>query len=99
MYYVVFLVKPRKYIVIPHNWLRDGDNLIMEKFINQGLNSNQKHLCFWSEEGFDGAPNFNANVADEFPSGEQQACYICYVLKFKCKCVHSPVIFDSNKSN
>lgn len=83
-YYVLYLINPRVFVVVPYNWLRGGDSSILEKFVDKGLNSNQKHLCFYSREGEHVAPNFHANIANEFPSREAEACYHCFVIKFKC---------------
>lgn len=89
-FYIVYLKKPQKYAVIPFNWLRDGNTKILEKFVNSGLNSNQTHLCYWSKQvsGVHDAshvPNFNANRSNEYPCRENEACYHCFVLKFKGK--------------
>lgn len=49
MYFIVFLVKDRKTIIVPKNWIKNIDEQI-EKFINNGLNSNQRMLCFWTDD-------------------------------------------------
>lgn len=85
MYYVVYLIHPRKYIVVPCHWVRDGETTVLEKFVDRGLNSNQKHLVFWSRERGHVQPNFSANIANEFPCRELEACFMCFILKYKCK--------------
>lgn len=90
-YYIVYLIKPQKYAVIPFHWLRDGDSSILEKFVNNGLNSNQTHLCYYSRrvgavQDAAHVPNFNVNVSSQFPCNDDDACYRCFVLKFKGEC-------------
>lgn len=48
MFYVVYLTDAEVFLVIPCKWLRDGAGYVLEKFVDKGLNSNQKHLCYWS---------------------------------------------------
>lgn len=91
-YYIVYLKGPKKYLVVPFYWIRDGDTTMLEKFVDRGLNSNQTHLCYWNEQvdAEDYAshvPDFGANISDDFPCQENAACYYCFVLKFKGKCL------------
>lgn len=49
MYFVVFLPPLKKRVIIPAKWIFDvGEQL--EKFINNGLNSNQWFLCYYSSK-------------------------------------------------
>lgn len=86
MFYVVYLKYANELIVVPDHWLRDGQSSILVKFINNGLNKNQLHLVFWSIDGIHVAPNFDLNVAFEYPPLQNEACYLCYVLKCFRKC-------------
>lgn len=47
MYFIVFLVKPRENVVVPHTWIKDMD-LYIEGFMNHSVNSNRKFKVFWS---------------------------------------------------
>lgn len=91
MFYIVFLVEPKINVVIPKTWIMDIEEN-WEKFVNKGLNSTQKFLCFWSEEKhaqIDGKPNqnfkpqFNNDVNHVFPS---EGCYLGKLVHFKSKC-------------
>lgn len=92
-YYVVYLKEAERYAALPYHWVLAGDSTILEKFVNKGLNSNQTHICYFSNEVDmeDAAalrahiPNFRARVSYEFPCDEDEATYHCFVLKFKCK--------------
>lgn len=90
MYYVVYLLQPEQNVVIPINWVQDIDKQ-WEKFVNYGLNSTQKYMCYWSNEkeavDENGMPNsaFKANFhtgqsVNQFP---EPGCYIGRILKFK----------------
>lgn len=83
MFYVVYLIDARVYLVIPINWLRDGSARVLEKFVDYGLNPNQKHICFWSPN-IEADASFNRGIQTEFPCEDQiDANYYCFVLKFK----------------
>lgn len=90
MYYVVYLIESQQNVVLPINWVRDGENHL-EKFVNRfTLNSNQTYLCFYTEEGdawIDNEPNpnflpnFNLEVDNVvFP---MTGCYFGKLVKFK----------------
>lgn len=90
MFFVAYLVEPKRYVVIPTFWVYDPRNEIWNKFVNTGLNSSQNYLCYWaSDEGSEeylGAPNFNlepdftATLASIFP--RRSATYKCRIVKF-----------------
>lgn len=93
MFFVVYLVEPKKYAVIPCHWIHDDNDEIWDKFINNGLNSSQKYLCYWASE-IDSAeyrgspndfyePNFEAPRSSVFPCNE--ATYVCRIVKFRGK--------------
>lgn len=60
MYYVVYLIDVKDFVVIPVEWLRDND-IYFERLVNYSLNSAQTHLCYWSSNAdaitMDGQPN------------------------------------------
>lgn len=83
MYYIVYLLKDKINIIVPQTWIKDINDHI-EKFINSGLNSSQKFLCFWTESphAFDEngrpklnfEPDSNAEIADRFPHTGWHIC-------------------------
>lgn len=86
MYYVAYLSNFNVNIVIPVSWVYQSDKQ-WEKFVNVGLNSNQAHRIFYTQNadawqndepllGY--VADFNLN-ADEFPSN---GCYEGKLLKF-----------------
>lgn len=89
MFLVVYLPRFAEHIVIPEKWLFDHKKQT-EKFLNYGINANQLHVCFWTNdpsardqngmilENFE--PNFNASFKCTFPS---DGCYLCQVVKAK----------------
>lgn len=89
MFLVVFLPRVGGFTVIPENWLHDSKNQA-EKFLNYGINSNQLHVCFYTDnlnardeygiilQNFE--PNFAASFGNIFPA---EGCYLCQVIKAK----------------
>lgn len=80
----VYLKRPKRYIIIPENWINDLNNA---KLKNYGKNSNQDFLVFWSaandNANLDTPPNFNAMLSDVYePTTEDGLCYIGRVLRF-----------------
>lgn len=71
---VVYLIKPKKHIVVPENFIFDRNDI---KLKNYGVNSNQ---VFWCES--DGEPNFDANESNEFPPISGEGCYKSRIWKF-----------------
>lgn len=71
MYFVVYLLNDRINIIVPKTWIRDSDEQ-MEKFVNRGLNSNQKILCFWSQNPFAFDSNGRPKM-EFFPNSNKQA--------------------------
>lgn len=45
---VAYLIAPKKHVVVPENYIFD---LNEAKLRNYGVNSNQTHKVFWSENG------------------------------------------------
>lgn len=88
MFYVVFLERFAKYVVIPKEWLRN-DKSMMEKFMKKGINVMQSHICYINEAtsktlGVNAAqdltPNFHARMSDEYPCIE--GTFYCTVAAF-----------------
>lgn len=94
MFFVVYLLKIKKYIIVPHTWINDA-NSVLEKFTNlNGVNSVQEHLCFWSNkkdaklienerevpnERF--VPNFAAARSNCYPC--EEGTFICLIMSFR----------------
>lgn len=88
MYFVCYVVLARQNVILPVHWLNDH-NLLMVKYINQRLNSNQKVLAYYSQNEFneiecgrspkDFQPKFGLSMNVTFPD---DGCY--YVLPKKC---------------
>lgn len=61
MFYVVFLRKAKRNVIVPLEWV-DDDEAQLEKFMNYGVNSNQAFRCFYSKKpavlNTNGIPNF-----------------------------------------
>lgn len=83
MFYVVYLIESKRNVILPVHWV-DGNQNQLEKFINYGVNNNQKHRCYFNNNRnlFDIQPNF-----DDFPVGNShfpdEGCYIGKIVKFK----------------
>lgn len=95
MYFIVFLIAPKKNVVIPYTWIF-GVNQHIEKFMNNGVNSNQEFLAFYTNNNaaFDdnGIPrddyqaNFQASFSEVLPTKPStDGLYRCYIRKFKCE--------------
>lgn len=89
MYFIVYIIKAQKYVVIPERWILNVEDHF-EKFLNYGVNSNQKFVCFWSnspaardENGIidlDSPADFFASRNSIFPA---DGCYDCQIRKAK----------------
>lgn len=87
MYYVVYIVRHGNFAVIPENWILEFEPQ-KEKFLNKGLNSNQNHVCFWTDSvrarnangviQLDFEPNWNAGFNRTFPA---EGLYVCKIIK------------------
>lgn len=101
MYLVVYIHRARVFVAIPENRLNDMENLF-EKFLNSGINSNQLHICYWTDSAaarnekgeilLNYAPNFNASFITQFP---EEGCYLCKIVKAKCEFSHFFGFFPS----
>lgn len=91
MFFVVYLVEPQTYAVIPCCWIYDENRQLWDKFVNKGLNNSQNYICYWASNNrsvsFLGAPNdiFDPNFAaprsSTFPCAE--ATFTCRIIYFK----------------
>lgn len=87
---VISIVNSNQVIVVPKNWIYEIDDN-WEKFMNNGLNTTQTFLCYWSSQdgalGEDGVPNhkhkpnFDVNIENNFPCIE--GCFHIKLLKYK----------------
>lgn len=49
MFLIVYLRDPKVNVVLPHTWVY-GINNQWKKFLNNAINQNQVHMCFYSEQ-------------------------------------------------
>lgn len=80
MFFAVYLVRFKRYIVVPKNWIHD---LSFEKHVNYSINRNQKYHVFYtaSADAFiNGVPN--GNFAPDFNGEIGVDCHICKLAKF-----------------
>lgn len=91
MYFVVYILQTKEYVVVPHAWI-NGLNSYIEKFMNDGVRSRRKFFVFWTHkleafitEGIplkNYPPNMNASFASNFP---HEGWYDCHITRFKSK--------------
>lgn len=87
MYFVVFIHASKQYHIIPSTWIQEID-ANWQKFVNNGLNSNQKYTFFYSEcQGAlngDGEPNMDyaPNFTNENRVFPEEGCYYGNILKY-----------------
>lgn len=91
MYFVVYFVNAKKYLVIPKYWVFDH-GVALEKFINYSLNSNQKHMCYFANDVDQDSmlwhePNFDAPFVNEFPFHGEEGRFIGLMKRFFSKCI------------
>lgn len=95
MFVVVFLISPKKRIIIPEHFVYD---LCEERLKNSGCNKNHTYLIYWSKNSvgdgenapdIDCVPNFNAPVSEIFPpeNDAMEACYKVQLRSFFSKCI------------
>lgn len=104
MYFVVYVLSTKIFVVIPENWIFEYEPQ-KEKFLNSGLNGNQKHIFFWTTNSvsrlssgairLDFQPNFShpLNFDNIFPA---EGCYLCYIVRAKGSFVLCLVLFFSS---
>lgn len=89
MLVVVYLVDPKKCIIIPQNWIMA---LNQETLNNVGKASYQSRRIFWSKHGVNQddipdesiTPNFHLPLSNTFPPTQNidQTCYIARVKRY-----------------
>lgn len=92
MFFVVFLIDAKQFIVIPKNWLQNVDAL-WEGFVNYGINKNIRRTCYYSTQdgakAANGIPNSNFTPNFDAPRGNQFPCtegtFLCRVMMYSCK--------------
>lgn len=104
MFFVCYVILARKNVVFPMHWFKDH-NLLMVKYINQRLNSNQRLLAYYSGNSFNQIenglspnefqPNFDLSMDVSFP---EEGCY--FVLPKKCfETLNEAIIFANSRRN
>lgn len=94
MFFVMYLPTLKENVIIPVEWINDvGQHL--EKFINNGLNKNQRYLLYYTtkEAAFIGdrpdknySPDFNrALVTKVNRNGEFDGCFFGFLVHFHRK--------------
>lgn len=92
MFFACYIVLARTHAVVPAHWLKDYERQ-MAKYVNLGLNRNQKLLAYYSQKqideiesgrsaldlALDYPPNFRLNMGAVFPA---DGCY--EVILYKC---------------
>lgn len=91
MFYVVYLTKPRKNVIIPASWI-DANYKQFDKFMNNGVNKNQQFRCYFNGEFYDhddGVPTSYNPEFDKFKIDDAvfpaEGYYIGKIVKFKCE--------------
>lgn len=101
MYYVVFLNKFKKNVILPKSWILGIDEH-EENFINNSINSNHQFLCYFTSNpaAFDEnmcpksdfAPNFSANMVNEAnKNGTFDGCFLGKLKKYKSMLTYSKI--------
>lgn len=91
MYFVVYLIEPKVHVVIPREWIFGSEESLWDKFVNNGLNRSQTHICYWASEdlrdclyyGYPGPAvlaDFNAPLASILC---KEATYTCKIVHFR----------------
>lgn len=107
MYFVVYIIKLKRYVVVPSTWIFGFDEQL-EKFVNYSLNRSQNFLCYYTtnEDAFiDGCPNahfepnFNVMVDNINSDGSFDGGFIVKLKRCKseCKLVSSFTISNLKK--
>lgn len=90
MYFVVYILNAKRYVVVPYTWV-DGLQNHLELFLNNGINSNKKHKVFYTDNPrafanglplLNFIPNNGVGFSTRFP---EEGWYICFVKKIKCR--------------
>lgn len=91
MFFIVYFIVPRIHKVVPHKWII-GISKHLEKFLNHGLNRNQKFAALWTDDPaafdendmpkVDYLPTNLTVTEDVFPN---EGFYECHLVGFKGK--------------
>lgn len=95
MFFVVFFLAAQVHRVVPRTWIYDISKHV-EKFINNGLNRNQKFSVFYtdSNDAFDENDIPKLNFVPDFTANDRNArqnifpnhgVYECNLQSFRCK--------------
>lgn len=79
---VVYLKRPKKFIVIKDFWVQ---GLCNAKLKNNGCNSNQDFLIFWAAQNDIASnvqPDFSMPLSSSYESTTDGICYIARIKKF-----------------
>lgn len=87
MYFIVYVVGAREHVIIPVHWVNNY-KAVFEKSIKYALNSNQKHLCFYTPTadinvGAKHKPNFHLPVGCAIVNGD--CCFHGMIVNFFSK--------------
>lgn len=78
---VVKILKYPKLLTVPLHYIYKFD---VAKSLNNRINRNQKHLCFWSDD-HQKVPNFDLPIAKRFVRA-QDSCFEVNLVKVFGKC-------------
>lgn len=93
MFVIVYLIQPRVHTVVPHKFVYELSHV---NLYNNGINSNQSRLIYFSTELFDAlkngdeideneyVPNFNIPISVNYPLQNNivESCFIARLRKF-----------------
>lgn len=91
MYFVVYITKLNKHVVVPYTWIK-GIGQQFEKFVNASLNRTQIFICYYTtnEDAFiagrpnkNYVPNFNVMVDQINPDGSFDGCFTAKLKQYK----------------
>lgn len=104
MYFVVFLHKLNKNVVLPSTWIRGMDNGQMEKFVKRSLNRSQRFMCYYTTNkaafvadcpDMDFVPDFQTMVNEIGLDGQYDGCFIGQLISFRCEYIESIPTFPN----
>lgn len=90
MFYIAYLLDAKIHVVIPVTWVFNHEEIV-QKFMRNAVNSNQKHLIYYNKETFNGIPdgridsNFTAPKRNDFPFIGEEACFIAKLTHYFSK--------------
>lgn len=104
MYFIAYFDVPKLHVIIPKTWIMEVDKH-WEKFVNNSINRNQKHLCFYSERpgamidreddekepDTNYVPDFTLDRCNIFPT---EGCYTANLVTYKGLKKHIPIVIE-----